>query len=191
MRKLIVISLLVFLCSNTYAQKNKWEVDTVFSNVVFDVNHLIFTKVSGEFFGFDGTAYSDSSDFSDIRITFVIYPKSLLTDSEIRDSTLRSEKFLDVEKFKTIVFTSTQLTSDEDGDSKIFGRMTMLGKTNSIDFDLKFLGIKKDTRQRDVADFEVEGIIYPAKWGWHNPPFVSRKVKMHGKIRLIKIGLEY
>lgn len=191
MHKLVISILFIFLVTSMFSQKIKWEVDTVFSEITFDVNHLIFTNVDGEFFGFDGIAYSDSADFSDIKITFVVYPKSLKTDKDLRDETLKSDRFLDVDNYKTIVFTSIKMGVSEVGSPMITGLMTMFGVKKLVSFNLVYKGGKKDMHEREFADFEISGTIYPEEWGWNNPPFVSKKVRVQGKVRLIKIGLSY
>ena len=191
MKKMILFTVFLISVINMSSQRIKWEVDTVMSEISFDVNHLVFSNVEGDFFGFDGVAYSDSSDFSDLKITLVIYPQSIKTDEIKRDETLTSERFLDVKNNKTIVFSSTKMKIIENGDNILLGNLKMLGNYQTIDLNVNYIGMKTDTRKRDVADFEVSGVIYPEKWGWKNPPFVSKKVNLIAKIRLIKVGVEY
>lgn len=191
MRKFLIVLGCLFVFGVSSAQELKWEVDTVFSDITFKVNHLIFSTVKGEFFGFDGIAYSDVADFSDVKITFVVYPKSIGTGNPVRDEELQSKKYFDADYHQTIVFSSKKVTSVSLNNYVITGSLNMLGKSKDIELNLEYKGNKQDMHQREVADFVITGQILASEWGMKETPFVSDKVKVFGEIRLVKKGYSY
>lgn len=107
-----------------------WTIDGTHSDVTFVVRHLGVSKVRGRFDQVETTIVTAENLF-DSTVTTTIQAASIDTNNEQRDAHVRSNEFLDVEKFPTITFTSTGIRV-EDGDYFIDGELTIHGVTKPV-----------------------------------------------------------
>jgi polyisoprenoid-binding protein YceI len=83
--------------------------DTAHSRLGFVARHAMVTKVRGSFNEFEGTAKIDGDNPANSVVALTIQVASVDTRNEQRDGHLRTNDFLDIEKFPTITFTSTEM----------------------------------------------------------------------------------
>src|SRR5437762_8554110 len=106
-RRLLLLSLLVAsLTIPAAAAPEKWDINPVASAAHFSVRHLMVSTVRGEFGKISGTVEYDGRDFRTVKASAVIDATSINTRVAPRDKDLKSERFLNVEKYPTITFTS-------------------------------------------------------------------------------------
>src|SRR4029453_19406167 len=77
--------------------------------------YSLLAKALGTFHSFSGEILANADNVSALQVRFVIDAKSIDTNNAKRDTHLRSEDFLSVEKYPTITFVSTAISQDSSG----------------------------------------------------------------------------
>lgn len=142
-----------------------WKIDPAHSEIQFKVKHLMITTVTGYFRKFDLTVETEDEDFTQAKkIEFTAEANSIDTNSEQRDTHLRSADFFDVEKFGQVRFTGKTL--ERSGEDYILnGDLTIRGVTKPVSVKVHFGGIVVDPYGQTKAGFEVEGKISRKEFG--------------------------
>jgi polyisoprenoid-binding protein YceI len=150
------------------AQATVWKQDPAHSQVKFGVTHLVISEVDGNFKDFDVTLKQLNPDFSGSTLEASIKTASISTDNDFRDKHLRSDDFLNAEKYPAITFKSTSFEKTGDNAYKITGDLTIRDVTKPVVLDAKFLGEMTDGRGTTRAGFKATGSInrfdYGVKW---------------------------
>jgi polyisoprenoid-binding protein YceI len=137
--KLIVFVALVSanLSMTALAQSNVWQLDPAHSSAQFAVRHMGISTVRGTFTKLSGGARYDPTDAKNDSVEVIIEPASVDTRVEMRDNDLRSDHFLDVQKYSTITFRSTKIESPSANRLKIVGDLTIRGVTKPVTLDVE------------------------------------------------------
>ena len=114
-----------------------WTIDPAHSSASFAVKHLMVSTVRGSFNGLKGTVQYDPADVSASKASLTIDVSTVDTRNEKRDADLKSDKFFDVQKFPTILFTSKKVIAGSAGKFKLVGDMTMHGVTKEVTFEVQ------------------------------------------------------
>lgn len=114
-----------------------WDFDLSHSSINFHVRHLMVSKVHGRFATWSGKLELDDEDLTRSRVEVAIEAASIETKEEKRDAHLRSPDFLEVEKFPTITFKSTQITRDGDEEYTVVGDLTIHGVTRQVTLEVE------------------------------------------------------
>ena len=116
-----------------------YTVDPTHSNLDFIARHLVASKVRGNFTEFSGTiTIGDTIENSSVEAT--AQAASITTNNEMRDGHLKSADFLELEKYPTLTFKSTKITSKGGDDYEMVADLTIKDVTKSVTFDLEYLG---------------------------------------------------
>jgi len=131
------------------------------SSVRFSIKNF-GTTVTGHFSGLKGTIAYDGSNPGKISFNMEVDAGSIATGNKTRDSHLRKEEYFNVEKFPSIRFVSTKVTSTKAGAFTVSGRLTIKGVTKEISFPFtakpKGAGILfEGTFTLDRRDYSVGG----------------------------------
>jgi len=126
-----------------------WNIDPAHATAEFKVRHMMMTNVKGQFSKVTGVLTLDEEDVTKSRVEATIEASSINTGQADRDTHLKSADFLDVEKFPTLTFASTEVKRAEDGELQVEGNLTICGVTREV-------------------TFAVEGPAAPAKDPWGN-----------------------
>jgi polyisoprenoid-binding protein YceI len=118
-----------------HAQTTTWKIDPMHSEAGFSVKHMGISTVRGRFGGVNGTLTLDEKDLSKSTVNATIDTTTVDTGTPQRDGHLKSPDFFDVAKFPMMTFVSKKLT-DEGGQKKLIGDLTMHGVTKSVTLDL-------------------------------------------------------
>ena len=113
----------------------------------------------GGFKKFKVDALADHEDMSKSSIKIVIDIESLWADDPKLEGHLKNADFFDVKKYPTAVFTSTKIEKISDTEAKIYGKMTMLDKTEEL-----VVPVKVDANDEKItlnATFKLDR----TKWG--------------------------
>jgi polyisoprenoid-binding protein YceI len=137
----------------------KWVVDKNHARVSFVITHNMASDVEGSFKIFDATITTTSDDFSGSTIDFTADAASITTDNERRDKDIRSDDFLDVEKFPKLIFKSTSVIKTGASTYKITGNLTLHGLTKPVVLEALVRTPPAATGVKDVAGFRVSGIV--------------------------------
>jgi polyisoprenoid-binding protein YceI len=173
--------------------KTKWNLDPSHSEVIFKVKHMMITNVSGSFDEFSVEASTEGEDFTKSEVLFSAKAASVNTNSEQRDTHLRSAEFFDADKFPELKFKATGFEKASGDDYKLKGDLTIKDVTKPISLDVEFGGIQKDTWGNTKAGFTVSGKINRKDFGltWNTTletggVMVSEDVRISCEIQLVK-----
>ena len=125
-----VLVLPVFAGTTTY------KIDPQHSSAQFAVTHLMISKVRGEFHAVNGMVNVDDNDITKSSVEVTIDASTIDTREPDRDKDLKSDHFLDVAKYPTMMFKSTKVEDEAAGHLKIIGDLTIHGVTKSVVFDV-------------------------------------------------------
>ncbi len=126
-----------------------WNMDPVHSVAEFKVKHMMISNVKGQFTGLSGKLTLNEEDVTRSKIEATIDAASINTREPQRDAHLRSADFFDVEKFPTLSFQSSRVTSNGKGELAVEGDLAIHGVSRKV-------------------VFAVEGPTAPGKDPWGN-----------------------
>lgn len=121
------------------AQAAQYKIDPAHSFIQFRVQHLGYSWLIGSFNDLGGSFSYDPASPADSRIDVEINAASVDSNHVKRDKHLRSEDFLEVDKFPTATFKSTGFEGDANGGT-LSGELTLHGVSRPISFDVKKIG---------------------------------------------------
>jgi polyisoprenoid-binding protein YceI len=124
------------MAATAAAQAGTWQIDPNHTAAQFSVRHLGVSTVRGAFTKVTGSAKYDPADATKDSLEVTIEAKSVDTRVEMRDNDLRSDHFLDVQKYPTITFHSKQTKAAEAGKLQIVGDLTIHGVTKEVVLDV-------------------------------------------------------
>ncbi|MBV8123770.1 MAG: polyisoprenoid-binding protein [Paucibacter sp.] len=133
MKSTILIVALATLCAHAGATPVTFSVDPAHSMPRFSYSHFGFSTQLGRFDKMSGTVTLDS-DAKTGSMELQIDMDSLDGGMPILNKHLKSADLLDVAKYPTAVFKSTQIVFDGDRPSAINGNLTMHGVTLPVTF---------------------------------------------------------
>jgi polyisoprenoid-binding protein YceI len=157
-----------FTAGLTWSQPATWKADKAHSQVKFSVNHLVIAEVTGRFKEFDVTLRHSKDDLTDAEIEATIKTASIDTDNEGRDKHLRSDDFLNAEKFPEIRFKSTSVEKTGKDTYRITGTLTIRDVTKPVVLETRYNGQVKDSRGNEKAGFKatttIDRFVFGVKW---------------------------
>ena len=155
------IAFAVPLAAETY------EVRRPYSNIGFSIMKWSVLKEEGVFRAFDGTLQYDAVHPERSRIDVVARAASVDTGHEGRDHALRSDDFLDVDRYPTLEFHSRAIEGNF-----VSGDLTIHGVTKRVRFPVTSLGVRDVPKVGKLAGFETSFTInrrdfgvLGARWG--------------------------
>ena len=167
-RMMILLAAAILPATTTAARAAVWKMDKAHSQVKFSVAHLVFSEVTGVFKDVDATMISDKDDFTDGQIEATIKSVSIDTGNEGRDRDVRSDSFLNSERFPELRFKSTKVEKTGDGTYAITGNLTIRDVTRSVVLQTKYNGTITDpwgnTRSAFMATTTIDRFDYGVKW---------------------------
>jgi polyisoprenoid-binding protein YceI len=142
-----------------------WEFDSAHTQIEFSAKHMMITTVKGRFGKFSGIFDLEEVNPAASRVEVTIEAASLDTGQERRDNHLRSPDFLDVEKFPTITFKSTNVELLADHRAKVIGDLTIRGVTRPAELDVTREGELKDMQGQRRQAYSATATISRKEWG--------------------------
>ncbi len=141
-----------------------WALDVSHTTATFVARHMMVTKVRGHFERLSGhITVGERPEDSSVEVT--IDAASIISGSEQRDEHLRSPDFLDVEKYPTLTFRSTDVKQTGPRSLKVTGDLTIRDQTHPVDLDVKFEGVERAPWGTTVAGFSARADINREDWG--------------------------
>jgi len=114
-----------------------WNIDPAHSVAEFKVKHMMISNVKGHFAKVTGSLILNESDLAKSSAEASIDAASIETREPQRDAHLKSPDFLDVEKFPTLSFKSTNIRLVRDGELAVEGDLTIHGVTRQVLFTVE------------------------------------------------------
>ena len=153
MYKTLLSATTLVLLSATPLQAAEYDIDPGHSFVEFRIQHLGYSWLYGRFNKLEGSLSYDADKPSDASIELLIDPASVDTNHAERDKHLRSEDFLDVDKYPDASFKSTSFTASDSGGT-LTGQLTIHGVSKEVSIDVTKLGEGDDPWGGYRAGFE-------------------------------------
>jgi polyisoprenoid-binding protein YceI len=171
----------------------KWKIDPSHSEVQFRVKHLMITNVTGYFRKFNLELETDNEDFNTARnIVFTADIDSIDTNSNQRDTHLKSEEFFHAREYPQIKFEGKKYEGRGEN-ARLHGDLTIRGVTKPVTVNVEFGGIVKDPYGQTKAGFTVEGKISRKEFGleWNavteaGKVVVGDEIKLHADIQVVQ-----
>lgn len=134
MTKTLLLTLIgcLSLTLTAAAQTETWQLDPPHSAAQFSVRHMGISTVRGTFTKLSGTVQYDPSDPAKSSIDVTIDAASVDSRVEKRDNDLRSDHFLDAQKYPTLTFKSKHIESAGTDKLKATGDLTIHGVTKEV-----------------------------------------------------------
>jgi polyisoprenoid-binding protein YceI len=140
-----------------------WSIDPVHTDVSFTVRHMMVSKVRGKFHGVRGSIILADDPLASEAYA-EIDTASIDTGEPQRDEHIRSADFLDVTKYPTMTFRSTNVRPDGD-DFVVTGDLTLHGVTKPVELAVEVNGFTKDPFGGTRAGFSASGQINRRDFG--------------------------
>jgi len=169
----------------------KWAIDPIHSEVTFKVKHLMISTVTGNFKIFEGTAETESEEFSKGKnLKFKADVKSVNTNNEDRDDHLRSDDFFAIEQHPEIRFTAKDFSLKT---GKIKGELTIRKTTKPVSLHVDFGGVAVDSYGQTRAGLTANGKISRKEFGliWNSVTeagnvLVGDQIRLGAEVQFIK-----
>jgi polyisoprenoid-binding protein YceI len=154
-----------------------WVIDPGHSSLAFEARHMVVTRMRGRFRAFSGVLHVEERP-EDSRVEVSIEAASLDTTNDAADESLRSERFLDAERFPTLNYRSTDVSHVEGDRWQVAGVLTIRGVSRPISLDVTFEGAVSAGKvargkaafvargEFDRRDFGMDFNIPVASGGW-------------------------
>ena len=118
------------------AQAEPYTLDKSHTAITFTIDHLGFSLTHGRFAEFDAEIDFDADNPEESLVTFTIEAPSIDTGWAKRDTHVRGEDFLNVEKHPKIVFVSKEIEVTGSDTATMTGELSLNGRTREETFDL-------------------------------------------------------
>ncbi len=139
--------------------------DPAHTIVTFETGHLGIAWIKGRFGKVEAKATLDRAAKKG-SVEAVVETASLDTAHAARDKHVRSEDYLDVEKFPTMTFKSTNFKFDGDNLTAIDGDLTLMGVTKPVTLTVTlFRCIQHPSNKRDLCGADARTQIKRSEWG--------------------------
>lgn len=144
----------------------KWEFDKAHTQVLFVVNHLGFTDLTGQFRVVDGELMLDRENLANSSVTATLQAESVDMNHDGIDRHLKNEDFFYVEQYPELKFRSTSVTVVDDTTLKMDGELEMVGQTLPVSLDVTINNIGAHPMSGNPhAGFTATGTLKRTDWG--------------------------
>ncbi len=171
--KIITLATLILISPLLQAADYKIDTKGMHAFIQFRIQHLGYSWLYGQFNDFSGEYSYDQNNPEAAKASVVIKTASLDSNHAERDKHLRSDDFLNVDKYPEIRFTSTQYLPTNDTEGTLYGNLTLHGVTKPIAIKIDKIGEGKDpwggyrsgfsgSAEINRSDFGVDKNLGPA-----------------------------
>jgi polyisoprenoid-binding protein YceI len=170
-----ILALAALLVTPAFASAENYVIDTekAHASIEFRVKHLGFSWVVGRFDDFSGHFTYDEAKPESASVEVTVKTASVNSNFAERDKHLRSDDFLDVEKFPEAKFVSTSFKPTGDDKAELTGNLTLHGVTRPLTIEVEQIGHGDDpwggyrrgfsgTTKFALADFKIKKDLGPA-----------------------------
>lgn len=117
-----------------------WTPDLIHSRAEFTVAHLVLSKVWGHFPIRAMQIETRPGEIVPMKISATMDVAKLDTDNHMRDADLRSETYLDTDRYPTIGFASTKITPIDTANFTVTGVLTIKNISKTVTFPVHIIG---------------------------------------------------
>jgi polyisoprenoid-binding protein YceI len=141
-----------------------FQLDPVHTFVSFTVQHLVVGRVRGRFETVKGTV-TVAEDISASMLDVSIATASIITLNPARDADLRSQHYLDVERYPTMTYRSTAVSALPEAAGLVPGELTLRGVTRPVELTVRFGGSMTDSDGNIRVAFRAHGVLARRDFG--------------------------
>lgn len=170
-----------------------YSIDVSHSEIGFQVRHMMFAKVRGQFRSWSASVDYDPGAPEKSSLSVEVETTSIDTRDGKRDDHLRSADFFEAEKFPKLTFKSKRIEAAGSGRYKLTGDLTIKDVTKEIAVDVEATGSGKDPWGNARLGFSAKASINRLDWGlkWNQAleaggVLVSDKVDIDAEVQLIE-----
>ena len=171
----------------------KYELDQAHTAVEFIARHIL-TKVRGRFTEFSG--WIDVTDpIEDSSVHVEVKTSSIQTNTEQRDQHLKSDDFLNVERWPVMTFESTAVRHTGGTSFELEGDLTIRDVTRPVTLAGEFLGTDTNPGGKTVIAATARTTLQREDWNvsWNmmletGGFLVSKSVDLEIEVEAIKVG---
>lgn len=165
-----------------------WQLDPYHTQVEFSAKHLGMMTVRGHFAEISTTADIDPDhpEVSSVEVT--IQAASIRTHNEARDNDLRSDNFLDVEKFPVITFRSTRVGPAGPDRYMLTGDLAIRGNTHPVTLEVTKYGEFSDPMMGHRIAYGARGKINRKDFGLSFNMMLDGKFVVSDEIQIMIEG---
>ena len=186
------VAVLVLHTPDSRSEAVVYDIDPDHSQVIFKVKHLGISNVTGRFDLFNGSYTFDEQNPENSNVETEIVASSINTNKKKRDDHLKSDEFLDVEKYPSITFKSKEVSGSGD-ELQIVGDLTIHGVTKEVTLDTEYGGSVMDPWGNKRSAFTATTLVNRKDFGmtWNKALeaggfLVGDEVKITIEVEVIK-----
>lgn len=176
----LILSFLFLTSFAASAAPLRYEIDSPHTDILWQADHLGFSKSMGEFARSSGYFLLDEANPAATIVEVTIDMASLQTGDAKFDKHLKSKDFLNLDEFKRATFKSTSVEVTGEKTANLTGDLTLHGVTKPITFEVTLNKIGKNAfTGKQTAGFSLRGKIYRAQYGiTYGLPMVGDEVTL-------------
>lgn len=190
MKQLGLFALGILFYFSSSAQET-WIVDNHHSNVRFEVGWEEISMRTGEFKIFEGTLVSNSlEDLSEAVFDFKVDASSVDVIAGRLADRIKSENFLDVEKYPEITYSSTEAKQTTDSTYISKGKLAIHGVEKEHEVLIWVKG-RRETKKGEIYGLEVSLLVNRTDFGleWGSPR-LAETIKIVGHLLYMQKSAE-
>jgi polyisoprenoid-binding protein YceI len=169
-----------------------YELDVAHTAVEFVARHIM-TKVRGRFTGFSGRIeVAERPEDSKVRVE--VQTASIQTNTEQRDQHLKSDDFLNVERWPVMTFASTAIRRTGGTGFELEGELTIRDVTRPVTLIGEYLGVGANPSGQTVLAATASATLQREDWNvsWNmllesGGFLVSKTVDLEIEVEAIKV----
>ncbi len=142
-----------------------WQFDPYHTQVEFAAKHLGMMTVRGTFLEVTATGYIDPDHPEASSVDITIQAASIRTHNAQRDNDLRSSNFLEIDKYPTMHFKSTEIKPTGQDRYTVTGDLTIKGNTRPVTLSVVKYGEFNDPNMGHRIGYSAEGKINRKDFG--------------------------
>jgi polyisoprenoid-binding protein YceI len=161
-----------------------WQFDPFHTQVEFSAKHLGMMTVRGHFAEVAATGEIDVEHPERSKVEATINTASIRTHNEQRDNDLRSSNFLEVEKYPTITFKSTQIEPAGPDRYTMTGDLTIKGTTQPVTLSVVKYGEFTDPTMGHRIGYAAQGRINRKDFGMRFDMMLDGKFIVSNEVQI-------
>lgn len=165
MKKLLMLIVAAVLSAGRPAAAADYRVDKDHTSIGFSVRHMVISNVKGYFKDYSGGFSFDEKTKTISKADLSVKAATINTEVADRDADLRSERFLNAEKFPNITFALKKSELLGGNAMRVVGDLTIRGVTKEIVLEGEYLGSAKDPKGNQRVGFTATGKIKRGDFG--------------------------
>lgn len=156
-RQSIIYTLLIISLLSLKTKAQNWK--PVTAAITFKIKHSLGATAEGSFKGFSGTIFFDVMNLSTASIKATVDAKSIDTGIHLRDNTMRSGDYFDVEKYPKISMISTKIEKNIK-ENEYIGYFNLTIKNITKNIKIPFIFTQNGTQASFKGSFAINRTEY-------------------------------